>query len=441
MFPEKSAATSILRVVLTLVLLCAGAAHAQEPAPLLQQAAAALEKADYAVAAKALEEYLPQNPEDFRAEFNLAYAYSMMGRRSDAIGRYRNVLNRQKDLTPARLNLGMLLVEEGQATEAVEHLRYVVEKEPNNFRAAFYLARAFSALQQLPDAREAYERALALKPDDAEAHTAYAQLLAESNPAAAEQHLRAALQADPSLDDASLLLASVLESQGSPESLAEAAELYRRYLDAHPDRPESPEKSDLRVRLGRLYAAQQRTADAIAQWEAARAAGDSSGELARLLLDAYLRGGEPEKIKASDLLDQMLTQNGNDAELWLLAGRLRMEKRQYLAAAERFLRATVLQPERAEGHINLASALYLLKDYERTVAALARVATLGQDTAGTYFLRAISLDQLRQQAGALENYQRFLERADGKNPNQEFQARQRIRILTNELRRRGSRRR
>ena len=32
MFSEKSTATSILRVVLTLVLLCAGAAHAQEPA-------------------------------------------------------------------------------------------------------------------------------------------------------------------------------------------------------------------------------------------------------------------------------------------------------------------------------------------------------------------------------------------------------------------------
>jgi tetratricopeptide (TPR) repeat protein len=409
--------------------------------PLLQQAAAALEKEDYAGAAKALEEYLPQNPEDFRAEFNLAYAYSMMGRRADAIGRYRNVLNRQKELVPAHLNLGILLVEEGQAAEAVEHLRLVAEKEPNDFRAAFYLAQALAALQQLPEAREAYENALRLKPDDVAAHVAYGRLLVDSDPAAAERHLRSALQADPSHDQARLLLASVLESRGTQDALGEAAELYRRHLDAHPDCPESPESKDLQVRLGHLYATQRRTAEAIAQWEAARAAGDPSSQLARLLLDAYLQGGEPEKVKASELLDQMLTQNGNDADLWFLAARLRMEKRQYQAAAERFLRVTMLRPEWVEGHTNLASALYLIKNYEATVVVLAKVSALGGDTAGTHFLRAISLDQLRQQEAALENYQRFLELADGKNPDQEFQARQRVRILSNELRRGGARRR
>ena len=435
---ERNMVTSILRTVLALAMLCGGAAKAQEPVPLLQQAAAALEKEDYAGAAKALEESLPQNPEDFRAEFNLAYAYSMMGRRADAIGRYRNVLNRQKELVPAHLNLGILLVEEGQAAEAVEHLRFVAEKEPNDFRAAFYLAQALAAMQRLPEAREAYENALRLKPDDVAAHVAYGRLLAESEPAAAERHLRSALQADPSHDQAGLLLAAVLENQGTQDALGEAAELYRRHLDAHPDRPES---NELRVRLGRLYAGQRRTAEAIAQWEAARAAGDPSAELARLLLDAYLQGGEPEKVKASELLDQLLAQNGNDAELWFLAARLRMEKRQYQAAAERFLRVTMLRPEWVEGHINLASALYLIKNYEATVAVLAKVSALGGDTAGTHFLRAISLDQLRRQEAALESYQRFLELADGKNPDQEFQARQRVRILSNELRRGGARRR
>ena len=75
------------------------------------------------------------------------------------------------------------------------------------------------------------------------------------------------------------------------------------------------------------------------------------------------------------------------------------------------------------------------------MAALAKVAALRQDTAGTHFLRAISLDKLHQIEPALENYQRFLELDAGKNADQEFQARQRIRILSLELRRRGSRRR
>jgi len=436
---QKKAVASILRTLVAL-LAFSGEARAQEPASLLQQAAVALENADYAGAARALEEYLPGNPEDFRAEFNLGYAYSMLGRRADAIARYRNVAARQPELVPARLNLGMLLVENGQAAEAVEHLQFVAGKEPGDFRAASYLARALAATQRIPEAREAYERALQLKPDDAEAHTAYARLVAESDPVLAERHLRSALQADPSRDDARLLLASVLETRAAQGAATrgEAAELYRSYLEAHPNDADS---NSLRVRLGQIYATEQRFGEAIAQWEAARVAGDSSAEIERLLLDAYLQGPESQKDKASALLDQMLARNGNDAELWLLAGRLRMEKREYPAGAQRFLRAAQLRSDWAEAHINLASALFLLKDYEGTLAVLAKVATLGQDTPGTHFLRAVSHDHLRHQEEALESYERFLALADGKNPDQEFQARQRVRIISNDLRRRGRGRR
>ncbi|OFV90711.1 MAG: hypothetical protein A3H28_11375 [Acidobacteria bacterium RIFCSPLOWO2_02_FULL_61_28] len=446
MLLERNVAGFAFRICFGAALIFQTVVVAQTSDQLLQQAQAALEKKEYAEAAKALESYLSQNPQDFRAEFNLAYAYSLTDRRADAIRLYQNVLAREKELVPAHLNLGILLVEVGGAAEAVEHLRFVAARQPNDFRAEFYLAEALTATQRFPEAREAYERALKLKPDDAAAHLAFARLLAETDPSSAEGHLRAAMQAEPSRDDALLLLASVLErrASGGADTLAEAADLYRRYLDAHPDRPESPaspRSNDLRVRLGQLYATQKRYAEAIAQWEAARAAGETSRELMRSLLDAYLQGSEQDKAKAPALLDQMLMQDGNNAELRLLAGRLRMEKKQYPEAAEQFRRATELRPDSAEGYTNLASALYLLQDYEGTVAALAKVAALGQDNAGTHFLRAISLDKLHRLEPALESYRRFLALDAGKNPNQEFQARQRIRILTNELRRRGGRRR
>lgn len=440
MFLTKDRTAVVLATALAIVAFAVVPVAAQTPEALLQQAETALEKKEYAEAARALETYLAQNPQDFRAEFNLAYAYSLTGRRADAIRFYRNVLEREKELVPAHLNLGILLVEEGSAADAVEHLRFVTARQPDNFRAEFFLAQALAATQQLPEAREAYERALKLKPDDATAHLAYARLLVETDPASAERHLRSALQSDPSQDDTRLLLASVLEHRATQdaETLGEAAELYRHYLEAQPERPES---NALRVRLGQIYAAQKRTAEAIAQWETARAAGDTSRELARILLDAYLQGSEQEKAKAPALLDQMILQDANNAELRLLSGRLRMEKKQYPAAVEQFRRVTELRPDMAEGYNNLASAVYLLQDYEGTVATLARVAALGQDTAGTHFLRAISLDKLHRIEPALESYQRFLELDAGKNTDQEFQARQRIRILSREVRRRGSRRR
>ena len=433
-------ATLILWPVAAFVVLCGPPAGAQETASLLQQAAVALENQDYAGAAKALEEYLPGNPEDFRAEFNLAYAYSMMGRRADAIVHYKNVASRQPEIVPVRLNLGILLVEEGQAAEAVEHLQFVAQKEPGDFRAVIYLARALAGSGRLAEAGGAYEKALQLKPDDAEAHEAYARLTAESDSSLAEQHLRRALEIDPSRDEARLLLASVLETRAAQgaDTLGEAAEFYRNYLDAHPNGSES---NSLRVRLGQIYSSQQKNAEAIAQWEAAWAAGDSSTELERLLLDAYLKGPEPQKDKASELVARMLSRNETDAELWMLAGRLRLEKREYEQAGARFLRAAQLRPDWAEAHVNLASTLFLLKEYEPTLRVLAKVAELGADTAGTHFLRAVSHDNLHHQEEALENYERFLALAGGKNPDQEFQARQRIRIISNDLRLRGRGRR
>ncbi|MBI1956436.1 MAG: tetratricopeptide repeat protein [Acidobacteria bacterium] len=404
-------------------------AHAQQPEPLLQQADAALQKEDYAGAVQALETYLTLQPDDYRAEFNLAYAVSLLGRRAEAIRRYRNVLSREKDLAPAHLNLGILLLEDGNAAEAAEHLRVVVEQQPNNAKASFPLAQALSALHRTEEARALYERLLSLQPDNAPAHLALGKLLAETDPAVAEKHLRRAIELDPSLEEARLLLATVLETRAAQgaDTLEEAATIYRQTLDTHPQR------HDIRVRLGQVYTQQKRFSEAAKQWEMVRAAGDASPELAQALLQVYLQSPGGEKEKALPVVQEILAQDPGNPELWLLAGRLWMEKKQYREAAQRFRRVTELRPEWAPGYTNLASALYLLKDYEGTVAALAKVGQLRQDTPGTYFLRAISLDKLHQRQQAVENYQRFLETDGEKNPDQQFQARQRLRILSREL--------
>jgi tetratricopeptide (TPR) repeat protein len=74
-----------------------------------------------------------------------------------------------------------------------------------------------------------------------------------------------------------------------------------------------------------------------------------------------------------------------------------------------------------------------MKDFPGTVAALEKVTALGKDTAGSYFLRAITLEKLGQKPEALENYQKFLALDENKNPDQVFQAQQRSKILAREL--------
>ena len=52
---------------------------------------------------------------------------------------------------------------------------------------------------------------------------------------------------------------------------------------------------------------------------------------------------------------------------------------------------------------------------------------------GDLFYRALSFDRLKQPRPALDAYQKFLAAVQGKLPDQEFQARQRVRIIEREL--------
>lgn len=425
----RSAGKLALAAALLVATTAAQAPSGQQAEVLLQQADAALKKEDYAAAAKVLEAYLAQTPQDYSVKFNLALAYSMTGRQDDAIRLYQEVLAQQPDLVQARQNLGILMLQQGNAAQALEQFQQVVDKQPNHWAAQINRAGALVALNRKAEAEQAYERALQLKPDHAPTHAAYGQLLASRDPATAEEHLRRAVELDPSLEDARLDLATVLEARSAAGSgsLEEAEAIYEQFLESHPDR------GDVRLRLAEIYLQQKRPVDAIRELEAARAGAPPNLRISEALLDAYVRSKQNDKALA--LLPELLSQRTGDAELYLLQGSLLMEKRQYASASDSFRRAIELAPQSPPGYTNLAAALYLIKDYQGTVAALDKLAALGKDTAGSYFLRAITLDKLELKGPAYDNYQKFLASDEKKNPDQEFQARQRSIVLGRELKR------
>jgi hypothetical protein len=84
----------------------------------------------------------------------------------------------------------------------------------------------------------------------------------------------------------------------------------------------------------------------------------------------------------------------------------------------------------------LGGVLYLADDFPGALAALDRARQLGENTAGNTFFRALALDRLHQVKPALEAYREFLAMSGGKNPDQEFQARQRAKLLQRETERR-----
>ena len=124
-----------------------------------------------------------------------------------------------------------------------------------------------------------------------------------------------------------------------------------------------------------------------------------------------------------------------DAALHAGLGRIYLEQRDY-AGAERELREALrLDPARLAALKDLATAYYLGGNYPAALAALDEVAKREAATPGELFVRALCYDKLQQPKAALDAYQKFLEADQNRNPDQVWQAEQRIIVLKKTLER------
>jgi len=359
-------------------------------------------------------------PKDYSLHFNLALAYSLLGKDAEAIPQYKTVLEMKPGLYQAELNLGILLLRDQQGASAVPYLTDAVSQKPKEFRPNLYLASALAANGDFAKAEQAYKTALEIDPKSPDAELGLAHALAKQDRLAdAAPHFQAAAALNPNFRDGVLELGSLYEAaKQNPEAMA----IYQQF----PDNPGAQE------RLGVLLLAAGQPADAIAHFQAAIAKSPTSANRAALAT-AYLKNKEPDK--ALPVVDQILATDPNDFELRMLHGRILRDQRKFPQAAQDFIGATKIKPDSTEAWSELASVLVVGDDYAAALAALDRVAALHAEKPGHVYFRAIVLDKIHQQKPALESYQRFLAMSNGENPDEEFRARQRIKVLERELRR------
>ena len=185
--------------------------------------------------------------------------------------------------------------------------------------------------------------------------------------------------------------------------------------------------------MGALLLESGRSSEAIPALEASVAKSPTPAN--RLALaQAYAKNKQGEK--ATPLAAAALAAEPRDVPLRLFYGRLLRDQRKFPDAAAQFQAAAQLQPDSVEAWSELAGVLILLEQYPTALTALDHVRALGGENAGHYYFRAIVLDHLHLLKEAVENYNKFLGASQGKNPDEEFKARQRARILTNEINKR-----
>lgn len=378
----------------------------------------ALDAQKYDQAADLFGKAVAEDPKDYAAHFHLALSYSMLKRDPEAVTEYKKVLELKPGLYEAELNLGILLIRDQQPADAVAFLKSATEQKPTEFRPKVYWAEALLDSGDAPKAEEAYRAALELNAKSAAAELGLAHAQARQNRLAdAAPHFRAAAQLDPGYRDALLELASLYEKNHQD---AEAIPIYQQF----PDNPGAQE------RLGQLMLAGKQSKDAIPPLEAAMRKDPTPAN--RLALGtAYLF--EKQFDKALPLLNESLAAEPANYSLHMMYGRGLRDNKQYEPAAQQFFAATKLKPDSREAWNELAAMLYIAEKYPESLAALDKAHTLGEDTPGNYYFHAITYDKLRALKPALQYYQDFLARSNGLFPDEEWKARQRVKLLQREL--------
>lgn len=378
----------------------------------------ALEANNLDAAAAAFTKAIEQDPNDIGAHFNLALTYSIARQDAKAIPEYQKTLELKPGLYQAELNLGILLMRSPKPAEAIPHLEAAVAQKPKELQPNFNLASAYLEAGLMAQAEKAYMAVLEIKADNPLAELGLGRaLLAQNRLEDAAVHIKKAGELDPKYREALLEVASAYD-KGKQSELA--IPIYEQF----------PANAAAQARIGELLIESKKYADAIPRLEKAVAESPTTANRMELST-AYQMNKEP--LKQLDQLAKAVAGAPKDYDLRMVLGRTLRDQHKLAPASEQFLSAAQIKPNSLEAWNELAAALINSENYAQGLAALDRVKALGKETAGDLFYRAISLDKLRQLKPALAAYQAFLAADNGAHPDQEFQARQRARIINVEL--------
>jgi Flp pilus assembly protein TadD len=392
----------------------------EDSSTLLTQAETAIEKKDYGNAEPLLKKVIARDPTNYLAWFDLGFVYSTSGKTDDCIAAYRKSVSAKPDVFESNLNLGLMLAKTGQP-DAEQFLRTATKLKPSAHveegQARAWLSLAKVLEKTKPDeAIEAYHQASTLQPKDPEPHLSAGGLLEKQERVTdAEQEYKQALALDPSSADA---LAGLANIYMRAQRYGEADDVLHKLVAVRPN------DAAAHLQLGRILAIAGHNEDAITELQTALKLAPDDADVRRDLAEVYVSADKFDE--AEQQYRVLLTVKPKDAELHARLGKALMKQRKFPEAQQELLVAVQLKSDFADAYDNLAIAANENKNYELAIKALEARAKFIPENPGSYFLRATTYDHLRDYKRAAENYRKFLEVAEGKFPDQEWQARHRL---------------
>lgn len=207
------------------------------------------------------EEVLP-DIKDMMVHYNTEVAARELishGQADEAIEQLREVINVAPSFVPARMTLGKALQQQSREDEAVEVFQATIATDPESSAPHFELGKHYAAIGNSDLAIEHYRKALELKPQDATSHFNLGSLLfSQGNSEEALKHYQQGLEAFPDSIVGNFNFSILLSSQGRNDLAIQHAE---RAMELSPRNPQ------IRFQLGQLYATTGNLVDAVTQFE------------------------------------------------------------------------------------------------------------------------------------------------------------------------------
>jgi tetratricopeptide (TPR) repeat protein len=396
--------------------------------PALAEVESKIQQQDFAGARPLVEKYLSLHPSDARGTFDLGYLEQAAQHDDAAVEDYRKAIAEDPKQFEARLALGLILAQQNKPAEAREQIQQATLLAPStpNPAAQAQAFRALAALDRTQDpevAREELLSALRLSPETPQDLLLTAQIAEANNDSeTAEAAYRRLLAQQPQSEIASEATSGLVHLLLQQQKYADAESLLKSALGRDPDDP------SLNAQLATTLIAEKKNPEALPVLEKLRVLEPKNPAVDRMLADAYSQAGQPEK--ADPIYAEMAQSQPEDEEVLAGQGENLIREHLYPQAQAVFARAVKLKPEDGDAWGGLAFAASQNGNYPAALEALSMRAKYLPETPVSYFLRATSYDNLHQVKAAEEYYKKFLEDAGGKFPDQEWQAKQRLSLLS-----------
>ncbi|HEX7286145.1 MAG TPA: tetratricopeptide repeat protein [Candidatus Angelobacter sp.] len=415
-------------LLLAAAFLQSGTPHARpSPAQAQASAAGALEKAEaliqaqqYAQAEEKLQALTATQGKNAQLWFDLGYCQSHQSKTADAEASYRKAVELAPNWFEANLNLGVALAKAGDGAGAATVLRHATELKPLA-GGPQAVGKAWDSLAQVLEESDpkasarAYEKASELDPENSDLDVAAGRMLEKVGDLnGAERHF---VKSAKSFNARGMAL--LINFLSREKRFGDAETWLRRYV------AQNPQDAQAREQLAKLLAAAGKPQEAVALLE--EAGKNSATPPSRELAELYLQAKQYQQ--AEPVFRELAKANANDAALHFGLGVSLLYQLKYAEAESELLQAVKLKGDYSEAYGYLADAARENKHYELAIRALDARAKYLPENPMTFFIRATSYDSLRMPKQAVENYKRFLAAAGGKYPDQEFQARHRLKAI------------